>query len=125
MNRRWRFIKIWALLALLLSANVSLLRPALAWQTANLGHRSSLLETPHESARSLEIYAVCLADSGIRSDIDTQGQAIGERVRYLTTACLPTFSGSFHLPVVAWQPVGCLPSDQAATLLAHKTRWQI
>lgn len=124
MNRRWRFIKVWILLTLLVSANASLLRPICAWQLADSGHNPAVSANPTATARSLEIYAALSADSGIRSDIDSHGQSICERLRFLITACFPANSDNGS-PRFAKQPEVCRQADGDRSLLSHKTRWQI
>ncbi|GAA4421596.1 hypothetical protein [Bremerella cremea] len=124
MNRCTRFIKTVLMLTLLVSANSPLVQAAV--DTSLAATSPSVIHAPgdHHHERVLQLFGTLLPDSGIRGDIENSGQNLIGDIRSRISSCLPS---GFELAIAPAycdsHPVQIVAYD--ASLLSHKTRWQI
>ncbi|MEW4453473.1 hypothetical protein AB1L30_12430 [Bremerella sp. JC817] len=124
MNRCSRFIKTVLMLALLVNANAPLVHAAV--DTSLAATSPSVIHAPGDSHhdRVIQIFGTVLPDSGIRGDIENSGQKLLSDIRSHISRCLP-FGFELAIAIACWDsyPIQVVACD--ASLLSHKTRWQI
>ena len=124
MNRCSRFIKSVLMLTLLVGSNSPLVQAAVDNSLAATS--PSVIHAPGDSRheRVIQLFGTLLPDSGIRGDIENFGQKLLSDIRSHISSCLP-FGFELAIAIACWDSYPIQGVAYDASLLSHKTRWQI